>query len=440
MTTDDGRSLTQKVGDFFAEDAATVDTVATLPPAMAYSPTVGPELAIEWEQQLTTPISGAEKVSTALSPFTLRILPPLLYLSNPSLLKNSETGSKDHPVELGLIEDISIRGNLQNTLRDVDTLFGQVNARNNAGPSISPVYVSGGRSNVGTKSPSAGYGVSGDNGSTPVITDALMAQDIGLQLTKIVNTPPLTLLVNPTSLMMQFQKILQYQERSRTGLIFQAWGEEQPKMTVSGAIGAFCAGANGTVFSPTAAGTSVATGVQFAAKRDSASFQQLMALMMFYKSNGYIYDTIGKTNAHHMVGVISIEYDQMMYLGNMNSFGWGYEEAQPHGNVQFEIDFTVAQIYDYHDAKVESLKPMRNPMSTRFDDVLYASPAFFQPTAGSAVELGSVATALPSGTPPSVAPPTSSAPTLPPSEVGFKTLTGAITRLSFLATPQKKVK
>ena len=83
-------------------------------------------------------------------------------------------------------------------------------------------------------------------------------------------------------------KVQQYNDRTRYGYVFQGWGEEQTRLTISAKCGAFSSGGRG---------------VQYASKRDSAAWQNLMTAFQFYKNNGYIYDTLGKSNAHLFVGL-----------------------------------------------------------------------------------------------------------------------------------------
>jgi hypothetical protein len=170
----------------------------------------------------------------------------------------------------------------------------------------------------------------------PGIADRLVAVDIASQLDTIQKAPPLTLLVNPASLSIAHARIHQFSQRTRNGFIYQAWGEEQPTISISGTIGAYIAGVlpdltgleTTTPADPMGPATTTPTGVQFASKRNSASYQNLMALLGFYKHAGYVYDTVHKTNANHMVGALAIEYDQWTYIGHMNSFNWGHEETE----------------------------------------------------------------------------------------------------------------
>ena len=138
--------------------------------------------------------------------------------------------------------------------------------------------------------------------------------------------------------------------------------EGQVTLSISGSTGAFCAGNNSAtanIIRSTSAGITgltnsendVASGVQFASKRDSAAFQQLMSLFHTYLNNGYIYDTVGGSEAHLMVGAVAIDYDQMTYVGNINSFSYSYAEGTPH-RIEWSMEFTVGRMYDHAEEPV----------------------------------------------------------------------------------------
>jgi uncharacterized membrane protein YgcG len=173
--------------------------------------------------------------------------------------------------------------------------------------------------------------VSQTNLGEPAIADLLSAVDVAWQLASVMQIPPLVLLVNPTTLQIAYNKIQQFQERTRYGFVFQAWGEEQPKLTITARCGAFASGQRG---------------VQYASKRDSLAWQNLMNAFHFYRSNGYLYDTIGRSNAHPFVGALSIHFDQWVYYGHMESFTWTYDESNQLGGVEFSIEFVVSAMAD----------------------------------------------------------------------------------------------
>lgn len=357
----------------------------TVVPAQSYAVPSSPSAKFNYVAQTgTVPIIGSDVTARAYSPFTISLLPPLLYLQNPDLLfgENTETGFvKDKegrqvpllangkplpPIDLGIVSKASISNltNFRSTVTRLRSLSQEgANLTRSGGitpPGQNPRTAVGGRV---TNRPigGSGGGASSTDGAkvSYAITDQKVAQDMANQLNRILNVPPLTLYINPTQLQTSYTKVQQYTDRSRYGLIYHTWGEEQPKLSVSGKIGAFLAGKAGSA-------TNVADGVQFASKRNSASFQQLMNLMVFYKNNGYIQDTIGKAATPQMVGIVSIEYDQNTYLGYFDSFTWGYTETAQNGGIEFSFEFTVTQQYD-NAQSVAAVAPLKSPIPSPSD-------------------------------------------------------------------------
>jgi hypothetical protein len=191
----------------------------------------------------------------------------------------------------------------------------------------------------------------GDTGlGSPAIADINTALDIVWQLQTILNVPPLVLLINPTSMSISYDKIQQLQDRTRYGYVFQAWGEEQPKISISAVCGAFI---------------TQGKGVQYASKRDSASWQNFQNLFHIFKSGGYIYDTIGRSHAHLHIGGISIHYDGIVYTGHIESFNFAYSEDKQNGGMDFSIEFVANSIYDTTQP-IASIGPMRSPLGNAF--------------------------------------------------------------------------
>jgi hypothetical protein len=87
-----------------------------------------------------------------------------------------------------------------------------------------------------------------------------------------------------------------------------------------------------------------------------------MALLTLYKNNGYIYDLLGKSNAHHLVGCIAIEYDGYTYFGHIESFEWGYEETNVSGGINYSFQFTVSRMYDNSESSLLTVQPLKSPV------------------------------------------------------------------------------
>lgn len=193
------------------------------------------------------------------------------------------------------------------------------------------------------------------------VSDLIQALDVIVQLNRMLATPDLTLLVNPEQLQITYAKKQTYQERNRFNYIFQSWGEEQVRLSVSGRCPAFVVG-SGALGDPDIninpqtgdetvnrkVETTSVSGYQYVSKLDSAGWQNLMALFTFYRNNGYIYDTAGRprSEAHLFIGNIEIEYDQWSYVGNFENFTYQYEETKQHGAISFSFEFVASHVFD----------------------------------------------------------------------------------------------
>lgn len=178
------------------------------------------------------------------------------------------------------------------------------------------------------------------------LSDLNQALSVILQANQILNCPVLQLLVNPASLTFTYNKKQDYSQQTRHGFVVQSWGEDQPRIAVSGKIGAFIASSpeGGTEDGRTVS----VSGAQWNSREDSAAFQNLMDLFMIYQSNALIYDILGQSVAHQWVGDILISYDQKQYLGNFETFSYTYEETRPNGGLEYSFQFTVSREYDTH--------------------------------------------------------------------------------------------
>ena len=206
------------------------------------------------------------------------------------------------------------------------------------------------------------------------ISDLNQALSVISQLNNILNTPSLTLLVNPEQLQISYQKKQQYNERNRFNHIFQSWGEEQVRLTVSGKSAGFVVGSLDAAGGADPTKTKQVSGYQYASKWDSAAWQNLMGLFTFYRHNGYIYDIIEqpRTEAHLFIGNVEITYDQWVYVGNFENFSYQYEEGKQQGAVTFSFEFVASQMFDLaQGGAVTSYRttPVPSPSNAPSDDV-----------------------------------------------------------------------
>lgn len=311
------------------------------------------ESTFTYTESTAQPMLSANQRLRNYSPFTLRVMPPLLYLDNPSVLSGTEKGN----VNMGLYDSaISNNSNFANFISTVSSYNQPNGTATTFSQANNPNFASTESTSLGARPTTK---LSADKQSDQMfesaITDFQVAEEIASQLDTILQAPPITMYINPNSFAVSYTKKHQFTERTRYGFIYQAWGEDQPKIAVSGRIGSFvCGKGQSSVASP--------SGTQFGSKLDSASFQQLMALLTLYKNNGYIYDLMGKSNAHHLVGCIALEYDKYTYFGHFESFEWGYEETNQNGGLNYSFNFIVSRMYDNSQTSILNVSPEKSPV------------------------------------------------------------------------------
>ena len=333
---------------------------------------VGPDFEIEYGDNSAQSIDGSNSLLRVLSPFMIQVELPLIVGSNPSTDKKDYAGVFDsahrnapsawksgrdrYLQNIAGGPQLSMAGSVEQFVSD------GMQVRQAGGGQIREVPVSA------DSSGSARLG-------TPAIADLRTAVDVEMQLRAIVQTEPLVLLINPQSLSMSYSKVQQFSDRTRYGFVFQAWGEEQPKISISAKCGAFISGGRG---------------VQFASRLDSASWQNVQSAFHFYRHNGYIYDTVGKSNAHHMIGALSIHYDGWVYYGNMESFTYTLDESNQLGGIAFEMEFVVSSMVDTSKQSM-IVSPMRSPIPSRSDPRYSGARNRARPSEGDrAVNVGEV--------------------------------------------------
>jgi len=292
---------------------------------------VGPRLLYTFEQQFGVPVDGGNPLLRDLSPFNIRLIPPQ------NILANDRTYSKAAATYITSIGSVA---NSNNSSKNDPFANAAKRARDQREIAKSSTAT------ASSSLPSSFSTIFSDlpNQRQVRLADAYTALDLRNQANAMASVPPLTLLVNPTSMEVSFSNIQSFTNRGRNGFLFQRWGEQQPTISFSGTTGAFIAGSD-----PSLGGsqqrTLVPSGVQFASRRNSAAWQNFLSLFHFYKSNGYIYDTIGKTEAHLSIGTIAIDYDQFTYLGHIDSLEYSFDESRPH-RVEWNMSFVCSRIID----------------------------------------------------------------------------------------------
>jgi hypothetical protein len=301
----------------------------------------GPSLEYSFETQESIPVDNSNPLLRDYSPFTLRMVLPEV-LGNVSGVDVNLLGRANQDT-----------GSFESYSNQVRNAFGtaSINPGNN--------YASEAQYRLGRleQTISAGQVLStaASSQERAVLTDRFTAADIVFQLERMLQVPPLTLFVNPSEISVTYSPVQQYQNRTRYALIFERWGEGQPTLSISGSSGGFTAGATTVSLGE----TNSVSGTQWASRRDSAAFQNFNALYHFYRNNGYIYDLIGKSEAQLMTGSIAIDWDQVTYVGNINSFEYSYQAETPN-RLEWSMEFTVSRYFDTAESPVV-VQPMEAP-------------------------------------------------------------------------------
>ena len=159
------------------------------------------------------------------------------------------------------------------------------------------------------------------------------------------NAPPLRMLVNPSSLRINSEKIVSDGNWTRNGPVVEHWGENQDKIEASGKVAAFFSiDAN----SPSPEAQGEGPGLTRGARQYSAGYQNFMSLYMLYRNNANVFtagldlpDARGAFfNRLSMVGSMYIFYDDTLYMGSFDSFNITETETAPY-TLEYSFQFTV---------------------------------------------------------------------------------------------------
>lgn len=308
---------------------------------------VGRDFIYSFETQDGVPIDGSNRLARMLSPFTLRLVPPDMW-----------EGLNQKPSR-----DVNLLGRAGQTMQSSQAAADTLRLSYGIPLITGTIDQAQSKRAVLEQSFAAGKELILANGATRqtnVLADKLTAQDMAIQIERILNAPPLTLLINPNSMSVTYNTVQKFTDRTRTGFVFQRWGEAQANISFSGSSGSFIAGENIQQAFPSKQYTNTPTGVQWASKKNSAAYQNFMALYLFYRNNGYIYDTVGNTNAHLAIGAVAIDYDQMTYVGHIESFNYDYKQESPH-RIEWSMEFICDRMFDTA-GQPYGIGPMNSPI------------------------------------------------------------------------------
>jgi hypothetical protein len=174
-------------------------------------------------------------------------------------------------------------------------------------------------------------------------------------INKMKNTPPLRMLVNPSSFKVSSEKIIADSGWTRNGPIIEHWGEGQDKLEGSGRVAGFFAidanspreGVDGQNIGQSLS-EGEGPGLTRVARNFSASYHNFLSLWLLYRNNANII-TEGdirprfdgtEWNRISMVGSVYIFYDDTIYLGSFDSFNLTETDDKPY-SLEYSFSFTV---------------------------------------------------------------------------------------------------
>lgn len=131
--------------------------------------------------------------------------------------------------------------------------------------------------------------------------------------------PPLTLLVNPRDISIQYSKDIQ-EDWAQEGPITEYKGNNMPRFTANGIMGGMYTGKLGTTRR---------------LKTPSLSFQQLMSLYLIYRNNGNDFSPFNPKRIS-VVGAVTMFYDGVFYIGSFDNFSISEDGNKP---FRFEYNF-----------------------------------------------------------------------------------------------------
>ncbi len=178
------------------------------------------------------------------------------------------------------------------------------------------------------------------------LNDRFVALDILDQFKQLKDLPHITLLVNPQGMTTQYNKVMAYQDQTRMGYIYQAWGEDVPTLQIQCKMGAYIS----DHIIP-----SKSRGLHHTSRRDSASYRQFMNLLTMVKNGATIRDRLGRSEMIHQVGYHIIEYDGTRYIGHIKSIEWGVSQENSNGGKDFSINFEVLQTEYFENRDINKL-------------------------------------------------------------------------------------
>jgi hypothetical protein len=179
-------------------------------------------------------------------------------------------------------------------------------------------------------------------------------------LAAMAKTPPLRMLVNPSSFSVKSTKIVQDGNWGRDGPIIEFWGDDQDKISGSGKVAGFYA-----IDATGQGGGSGGPGLTRAARNFSQGYQNFQALWLLYRNNGglYLSESLTQQNRDILlstVGSVYLYYDNILYFGCFDSFNVTETDDKPF-TLEYSFEFTVraAFLLDFPSDLVGSREKIR---------------------------------------------------------------------------------
>lgn len=176
-------------------------------------------------------------------------------------------------------------------------------------------------------------------------------------LRRLERIPALTFTVPPAEVTLKLQKILFDGNLTQQGYQVEHWGEALDVLSVSGRTGGFY----------TTVGTGQG-GLTNQLRRGSRAFQELMALVSFYRNNGYIYHTLGGNAGQVNVpaALIKIQFGEHIFIGRFDEFSMDETDDQPF-SLSYSFTFTSFVTY-LHGTDSSSAGQFRSEATPRTPD------------------------------------------------------------------------
>lgn len=163
-------------------------------------------------------------------------------------------------------------------------------------------------------------------------------QAIAHELARLEDVPRLEFSVPPSEITLTMARVVFDSNLTQTGFQVEHWGESLDVLQVSGSTGGFY-----TVVRQTGIG-----GLNHQLRRGSLAFQQLMALVAIYKSNGFIYHSLAENGGQVNVpaALTKIQFGQHAFIGRFDEFNIVESDTNPF-RLNYSFRFTSFATYLY---------------------------------------------------------------------------------------------